>query len=71
MNRVLIAGAGLAGLSCRLALKRLGVTADLIDLAPTIVKPENDEAIVLTSNGTRVLAYLGMNDLIRGSQKVV
>jgi 2-polyprenyl-6-methoxyphenol hydroxylase-like FAD-dependent oxidoreductase len=68
---VLISGAGLAGLACRLAFKRLGVKADLIDLAPVIAKPEHDEPIILTSNATRVLHALGLSGLIRSSQQVV
>ena len=67
---VLISGAGLAGLSCRLAFKRLRVKADLIDLAPVIAKPEHDEPLVLTSNATRALYSLGLSDLIRSSQQV-
>jgi 2-polyprenyl-6-methoxyphenol hydroxylase-like FAD-dependent oxidoreductase len=37
---VLISVAGLAGLACSLAFKRLGIKADLIDLAPGIALPE-------------------------------
>ena len=67
---VLISGAGLAGLACRLAFKRLGIKADLIDLAPVIAKPEHDEPIILTSNATRVLIGLGMDDFVLSGQQV-
>eukprot|EP00961_Rhodomonas_salina_P226266 3058999-Rhodomonas_salina.2 len=67
---ILISGGGLAGLTARLAFQRLGIATELIDLAPTFAKPENDTSLVLTSNATHVLHELGLSSVVDRSNRV-
>jgi hypothetical protein len=40
------------------------LTTCATDMAPAIPRPELDEPLVLTSNATRVLSRLGLEDLV-------
>lgn len=65
VDRVLIAGAGLAGTAAAIGLAAAGVTADLID-----IKPEAGAAgsgITMQGNGLRELRRLGVWDAVRAA----
>ncbi|KAJ1481184.1 hypothetical protein T484DRAFT_2022387, partial [Baffinella frigidus] len=64
MASVIISGGGIAGLCTRLALKRLGVASELIDLAPAVAKPDRDEPLLLLPNATKILTALGFAPLV-------
>jgi 2-polyprenyl-6-methoxyphenol hydroxylase-like FAD-dependent oxidoreductase len=70
MSSVLISGGGIGGLCTRLALKQLGVSSDLFDLAPAIVKPDSDEPLLLLPNATRILVDMGFSPLVGKAQTV-
>ncbi|MCX8256082.1 MAG: FAD-dependent monooxygenase, partial [Beijerinckiaceae bacterium] len=60
--RVLIAGAGIGGLTSALALARVGVETTLIERAETLA--EAGAGLQLSPNATRILARLGLLDTI-------
>jgi salicylate hydroxylase len=63
--RVLIAGAGIGGLTAALALSRIGMTVALFDQAERL--EETGAGIQLSPNATRVLIALGLADRIEGA----
>lgn len=60
--RVLIAGAGIGGLTSALALARVGVETTLIERAETLA--EAGAGLQLSPNATRILARLGLLDTV-------
>src|SRR5574341_1727173 len=61
--RVLIAGAGIGGLTAALALLRRGVEVDVYEQAPEL--KELGAGIQLSANGTRVLYALGVGEELK------
>lgn len=61
--RVLIAGAGIGGLTAALALLRAGIDCELYEQAPEL--REIGAGLQLAPNGTRVLFTLGLEQAIR------
>lgn len=64
-NRLLIVGAGIAGLSLAKALQRTGTTFDIIECAPEL--PEQGAGIYLVGNAMRALGHLGLADAVRAA----
>jgi salicylate hydroxylase len=62
---VLIAGAGIGGLTAALALARIGIASALFDQAELI--EETGAGIQLSPNATRVLVALGLADRLKGA----
>lgn len=58
--RVLIVGAGVAGLSCALAFRRAGMTALTIVERASEVAAQGGTGIAIPPNGTRALAAIGL-----------
>jgi 2-polyprenyl-6-methoxyphenol hydroxylase-like FAD-dependent oxidoreductase len=58
--RVLIVGAGVAGLSCALALRRIGMTTLTIVERASEVAAQGGTGIAIPPNGTRALAAVGL-----------
>lgn len=61
--RVLIAGAGIGGLTAALALLRSGIDVEVYEQAPEL--KEVGAGVQLAANGTRVLYALGVGDELR------
>lgn len=61
--RVLIAGAGIGGLTAALALLRSGIDVDVYEQAPEL--KEVGAGVQLAANGTRVLYALGVGDELK------
>lgn len=59
---VLIAGAGIGGLTAALALLKAGIDVDIYEQAPEL--REIGAGFQMSANGTRVLYHLGMGDAI-------
>src|SRR4051794_12755074 len=59
---ILIAGAGIAGLTTALALLRRGIDVDIYESAPEL--RELGAGLQLSANGTRVLAHLGLTAIM-------
>jgi 2-polyprenyl-6-methoxyphenol hydroxylase-like FAD-dependent oxidoreductase len=68
MKRVLIVGAGVAGLSLAIALRRKGIDAELIERSAA--HSTEGAGVYLVGNATRALRTLGMEDrvLLNGSR---
>jgi salicylate hydroxylase len=64
-SRVLIAGAGIGGLTAALALSRLGIAVALFDQAERL--EEAGAGIQLSPNATRVLIGLDLADRLKGA----
>jgi len=60
--RVVIAGAGIGGLACALALLRRGMQVTVLEKSPTL--GEVGAGVQISPNGMRVLADLGVEDEI-------
>jgi salicylate hydroxylase len=65
MTSVVIAGAGIAGLTAALALAEAEVQVTLFDRAPALI--EAGAGLQLSPNATRVLARLGLLEAITGT----
>jgi salicylate hydroxylase len=63
-KRVLIAGAGIAGLVAGLAMIERGIDVEIFEQAPEL--RELGAGVQLSANGTRVLIALGLDDAMRG-----
>ena len=61
--RILIAGAGIGGLTAALALARRGFTVDVFEQAPELM--EFGAGIQVSANGTRVLIALGLEEAMK------
>ncbi|HSK57800.1 MAG TPA: FAD-dependent monooxygenase, partial [Actinomycetospora sp.] len=62
MTRVVVAGAGIGGLTLGIALARAGVTVDLHERADEL--REVGAAVALPTNGTRLLYRLGVGEAL-------
>lgn len=60
---VLIAGAGIGGLACALALAREGIASHVLERRPAFA--EEGAGIQIGPNGTRILRELGVADVLR------
>jgi 2-heptyl-3-hydroxy-4(1H)-quinolone synthase len=69
IERILIVGAGLAGLTLAIALRRQGCQADVVERQPDW--PTQGAGIYLLGNAMRVLDALGLADAVRGSGTVI
>jgi 2-polyprenyl-6-methoxyphenol hydroxylase-like FAD-dependent oxidoreductase len=67
--RILIIGAGIAGLSMALSLERVGIYAKIIEKNPQL--NINGAGIALPMNAVSSLSYLGLNDTIMEHAKQV
>jgi 2-polyprenyl-6-methoxyphenol hydroxylase-like FAD-dependent oxidoreductase len=65
VNRVLIAGAGLAGTAAAIGLAAAGVAVDLIDIKPEVAAAGS--GITMQGNGLRELRRLGVWDAVRAA----
>jgi len=63
ITRVLIAGAGIGGLTAALALLRAGIDVQVFEQAPAL--KEVGAGVQLAANGTRVLYALGVGDELK------
>lgn len=63
MPHVLIAGAGIGGLTAGLALARAGATVTILERAPELVAA--GAGVQLSPNATRILARFGLLDALR------
>jgi len=61
--RIIIAGAGIGGLATALALQRAGFRPVICERAQRL--GEVGAGLTIASNGSRVLAYLGLGDLLQ------
>jgi 2-polyprenyl-6-methoxyphenol hydroxylase-like FAD-dependent oxidoreductase len=62
LGRMIVAGAGIGGLACALALARKGIEVDVIEQAPDI--REIGAGIQFGPNGFRMMERLGLKDAI-------
>jgi len=62
VTRVVVAGAGIGGLTLGIALARAGVTVDLVERAEEL--REVGAAVALSANGTRLLHRLGVGEVL-------
>jgi salicylate hydroxylase len=65
-DRIAVIGAGIGGLAAALALLRRGLDVEVYEQAPEL--GEVGAGIQISSNGTRVLYALGLEDALRGVQ---
>lgn len=63
MPHILIAGAGIGGLTAALALARVGATVTIIERTPELVA--TGAGVQLSPNATRILARFGLLDAVR------
>ncbi len=69
IERVLIAGGGIAGLTAARALHRQGFSAELVERSPTW--QPTGAAIQLHANGMRVLHALGLGQAVKQAGAVI
>jgi 2-polyprenyl-6-methoxyphenol hydroxylase-like FAD-dependent oxidoreductase len=69
VERILIAGGGIAGLSLAIALHRQGFRVELVERNP--VWPATGAGILLHANGMRVLRALGVGEAVEQAGAVV
>jgi len=62
-RRIIVAGAGIAGLCVAQVLRKHGVEVRVIEQAPELT--EVGAGIQISSNGMRVLRWLGLEDEMR------
>lgn len=63
-SKIMVSGGGLAGLTLRLALQKAGVLCDLFDLAPSLVRDDTEEGLVIPTNAARILSELGLSQTL-------
>ena len=63
--KVLIAGAGIAGLVTGLALQKIGIAVEIFEQASEL--HELGAGIQLSANGTRILIALGLEAKMQGA----
>ena len=68
-DKVIVIGGGIGGLSAALALLRRGIDVDVYEQSAEL--KEVGAGIQISSNGTRVLDALGLEDALRGSRSPV
>jgi 2-polyprenyl-6-methoxyphenol hydroxylase-like FAD-dependent oxidoreductase len=69
--KILICGAGIAGLTCALALKKKGISPVVIDLSPDNISQFKNQGIFLQGNGMKVLEKLGISEKVKKSGRVL
>jgi 2-polyprenyl-6-methoxyphenol hydroxylase-like FAD-dependent oxidoreductase len=62
VDRLLIVGGGIAGLTLATALHRHGIAAEIVELTPS--RQTTGAGILLMANGVRVLRALGLGDAV-------
>jgi 6-hydroxynicotinate 3-monooxygenase len=63
-DRVLVVGAGIAGLAAAAALRRVGVRADVFEPA---FRPRGGGGLTLWSNAIKALRFLGLEETVLDS----
>ena len=66
MSKVIVAGAGIGGLTAALALLKRGIDVEVYEQAPELT--EVGAGIQISSNGTRVLHALGLEEALKRVQ---